>query len=132
MKKYIILFLFCFSFILFGCKDSGSDFIGSWVQVTEQKYPTRIDVKYDDGVYHVDVKYLDPILVSNKKANAFSDYMLGKTKERPSGNMDLSDCYKVKNLEAKALNKRVLQGDNVSLRLEKGEVKYNGEVYIKE
>ncbi|EBL1309522.1 hypothetical protein D1D12_19205, partial [Salmonella enterica] len=88
-------------------------------------------VNYDDGVYHVDVKYLDKKLEDKKRAQAFEDYMLGETKESPSNLMDLSDCYSVRALEAKALNDTTLQGDGFTMRIENGNLKYNGKTFVK-
>ncbi len=49
-----------------GCKDKGTGFIGTWNEVTKEQYPSTVVVNYDDGVYHVDVKYLDKKLEDKK------------------------------------------------------------------
>ncbi len=45
--------------------------------------------------------------------------------------MDLSDCYSVRTLEAKALNDTTLQGDGFTMRIENGNLKYNGKTFVK-
>ncbi|EAW9501270.1 hypothetical protein NYF95_002426 [Salmonella enterica] len=133
MNKYIFIIISLVSFIFMtGCKDKGQDFIGSWKQLTDDKYPSHILIKYDEGIYHVDVNSLNSELVRKKEKEAYMNYMWGKTKDRPSDNMDLSDCYKIKKMEAKAINDNTLQGNGFSMRLENGKVKYNGNEFVKE
>ncbi|KFW97759.1 hypothetical protein [Pectobacterium carotovorum] len=132
MKRFFLFALTIIATLMIsGCEDKGQGFIGSWGQVSGDKYPAHISIKYDDGVYHVDVNSLDVVAVQKKQEKAFTDYMLGKVKEKPSKDLDLSDCYKSISLEAKALNDSTLQGDGFSMRMENGKVKYNGELFAK-
>ncbi|MLP32152.1 hypothetical protein DQD23_22590 [Salmonella enterica subsp. enterica] len=131
MKRILFFLMVITAVFISGCKDKGTGFIGTWNEVTKEQYPSTVVVNYDDGVYHVDVKYLDKKLEDKKRAQAFEDYMLGKTKEPPSHLMDLSDCYSVRTLEAKALNDTTLQGDGFTMRIENGNLKYNGKTFVK-
>lgn len=135
MKKlYLILLVFAFFILnLTGCKeDYGKDFIGTWVQVNGNKFPSELTIRFDKGVYHLDLKYFD-LKVAEKKLNQeTSDYFLGKTKNFPSEENSFNkDSYRVKTLEAVAISNSVLQGDDFSLRLEGKNLKFNEDVYEK-
>ncbi|HGJ5922696.1 hypothetical protein [Arsenophonus apicola] len=129
---YFVLFMSIF-FMIIGCKEEyGKDFIGIWEQVEGNEFPSQLTIKLDNHVYHVDYKYFDLNVAEKKLNQETSDYFLGKTKEFPSKSKSFGkDSYRVKALEAKALSNTVLQGNDFSLRLENGKLKFNEEVYEK-
>lgn len=95
--------LVALSLALTGCNDKGRDFIGHWKEIDAQ-HPFELDIKYDDGLFHVDL----------------TEYSI------PS-----ADFYKTK-FESKAESNNVLSshGDR-QMRLSNGVLDYDGREYSK-
>ncbi|WP_180558334.1 hypothetical protein [Arsenophonus endosymbiont of Apis mellifera] len=129
----ILLLVFTITFALSGCnEEKGKDFIGKWYQDKSQEFPSTLNIKYEEGIYHIDFNYLDENLAKRKYSHLVSDFFDGKSKIMPSRKRDYGkDSYRVKALEAKAISNTVLQGNDFSLRLENGKLKFNEEVYEK-
>lgn len=95
------------SAVVSGCGGpKGSDFEGHWER-TSAKAPASLDIKYEDGVYHID-----------RTAKSMLD---GKMETKRLEGTALSDTVLSVNVGLGVLN----------LRLEKGQILVNNEVYIK-
>lgn len=95
------------SVVISGCGGpKGSDFVGHWER-TQKTAPASLDIKYEDGIYHID-----------RTAKSMLD-----------GNME------TQRLEGTALSDTVLKVDMgigvLTLRLEKGQILVDDEVYAK-
>lgn len=91
MKKAIKLAVVAAFFVLVGCKDKGSEFVGHWADVKDPNN-SYLDISYSDGVYHVNVSSLDRYLtmkvqVNRLEAQAMSDSVL--TIHTGFGNVDM-------------------------------------------
>lgn len=121
-----------FSFLVSGCDTGkGKEFIGDWKQI-DNKYPSYVHVYYDDGVFHIDKKYMDESVAENKFNEQTKDYFDGKIKDMPTiDSVHDLDSYRTKKMEAVALSNTVLKGDGFSMRLENGKLTNGNEVYVK-
>lgn len=133
MRKIYFILLVSVFFVLNGCKEEyGKDFIGTWEQVNGNEFPSELTIKFDKDIYHIDYKYFDLNIAEKKLNQETNDYFLGKTKIFPSKEKSYGkDSYRVKVLEAEAISNTVLQGNDFSLRLEDGKLKFNEGVYEK-
>lgn len=80
MKRILFFLMVITAVFISGCKDKGTGFIGTWNEVTKEQYPSTVVVNYDDGVYHVDVKYLDKKLEDKKEHRLLRIICWGKRK----------------------------------------------------
>lgn len=133
MRKIYFILLVSVFFVLNGCKEEyGKDFIGTWEQVNGNEFPSELTIKFDKDIYHIDHKYFDLNIAEKKLNQETNDYFLGKTKNFPSKEKSYGkDSYRVKALEAEAISNTVIQGNDFSLRLEGGKLKFNEGVYEK-
>lgn len=124
--------IFCF-FSLSGCDTGkGNEFIGDWRQVTENKFPSELIIRSEEGVYFIDNKYFDLDVAESKQNQELIDYMTGKIKDMPSRESSFGeDSYRVRKMDAVAVSNSVLKGDGFSLRLEGDKLMFNNEVYVK-
>lgn len=53
-KIFSLATLLVFSFTLTACNDKGKDFVGHWKEINAEN-PYELDIRYDDGIFHVDV-----------------------------------------------------------------------------
>lgn len=106
-KMLMGLAVFGMAAVISGCGGpKGSAFIGHWVGGTE-KTPISLDIKYDDGVYHIDRQAKSPF----------------------TGNLD------TKRLEATALSDSVLSINMgiavVNLRMDNGQILMDNKTFTK-
>lgn len=109
MKNRIVLIVFGLLFVslLSGCKDNfGVGFLGNWHELTNNKYPAKVDIIYKDGVFYIDESRVYP-------------------------GSPVKGQYSIEHLEAKADSESVLLGKGFSMNLEKRYLHYKGDVFVK-
>ncbi|WP_193432722.1 hypothetical protein [Candidatus Hamiltonella defensa] len=105
------MLLLSVALVLAGCKDKGEAFVGHWVQVGDIEKPASLDIKFDDGVFHVNYSWHTPFIF--KKGD---------------------ETLRVKKLEAKAESDNVLSlinGFGQTMRLNEGVISFDNAEFKK-